>query len=99
MDACQFCNGAYAAADLEAHENACRFNPKNRQAKPPASSTVEAFRRFGERLEKKAHETKKLGDETFGKGSIATAIATAMLGVANEARDFADELEKEGWGQ
>jgi hypothetical protein len=82
----------------------CRFNPKNRKpaAAPPAatdrpSSTVEAFRRFGARLEKKAHDTKELDKSFFGDS--VTLVATAIMCVANEAKAFADELEKEGWGK
>ena len=97
---CRYCNAGFSddaagIVDVTKHEARCPFNPN----KPPrASSTVEAFRRFGERLEQKAHDTKKLADEmTFGNS--ATLVATAIMCVANEARAFADELEKEGWGQ
>ena len=94
MSACSFCNADLASDELGSHESVCSFNP--RRVTP--SATVTAFRRFAQRLTKKAHETADSKIWCLSASSL-TIVATAILCVANEARDFADELEKEGWGQ
>lgn len=99
MEACKFCNAdfSHSLGDLKRHEEQlCPFNPDRRQrARPPANVAASSqWKKFAEILEKKAFETKELGDKC--NMPTATTIATAIMAVSTTARDYAAELEKAG---
>jgi hypothetical protein len=101
VGACRFCNAGFddvgSPDDLPQHERVCPFNPQRRAASPPPLRGVPAssqWKKFAEMLEKKAFETKELGDKC--NMPTATTIATAIMVVSTTARDYAAELEKGG---